>query len=406
MYQEKCRSFSKFELSAILCFFCLSGFVSAQNVFVPNETLVSSQRDMRDPEINQEIAQFVWADAKGQIWIGHVSRVTGDFDPKNGKAILVDTKAQRTDDLQVLFNGPEWIATAAGFEITYTKFLAGTAHIAKNARLARARKVDNAWIAEVLSPDDARNAPYGSNDKDDPNPRITYVDQDFIHYWREVNEPATEEVIPFKTGKRSVRWVDGKRWLIYAATMDQYDQIVLYDVDTKAFDQLTFDAGNKDITTVPWMWPAPEYGGEYIFCTVVEDTELRIYRNIDVDNQGKQWSPIVSMQAPSGGKIVSPEPFVHNGKSYLIMAMITPPNRQPTAIWLADLDPTNPSFRKVSDDSLFRLRIDPEIFVLESGPHVYYNRFDPSVKPGSPYAPGNHEGVFRADLGLGPVLEN
>jgi hypothetical protein len=44
--------------------------------------------------------------------------------------------------------------------------------------------------------------------------------------------------------------------------------------------------------------------------------------------------------------------------------------------------------------------MDPEYYITAQGPFIYYNRFQAQ----GPASPGNSEGVWRVDTGLGPAL--
>ncbi|HDH08254.1 MAG TPA: hypothetical protein ENG75_06660 [Nitrospirae bacterium] len=382
-----------------------SADVSAE--FVPNEELVSSQPDMIDPEYDQSTSQFVWADSAGSLWIGKWDR-KGMFKPSSGKAILVDPDAASVYDLKITFNGPEWIQSAEGPEIVYTKFLPGMPHVPETGRLALAQLgPDGQWTYKFLEPDDyPRNGPYASEDKCDASPRIAYVDPDLNHYWRDLNDPATEELIPLMTNltKRSVRWVQGARVAVYQARspINDSSQVFTYDVDTKELEQITFDSGRKD-NNPPWMWQAPEYDNDYIILATVvnEDNseEFRIYRQLDINNDGNMvWSNIFTAAAPPDGEIGSPEPFTYLGHSYIFFQM-TFEQEYSTSIWLANIDSADPFLRKVSDDSLLRHRFDPEVVIIyNKGPYIYYNRVDRDPECTSLC----YEGIFRAYTGLSP----
>lgn len=72
-----------------------------------------------EPEYDQDNARFVFSDNDGILWIGNVDHQTGEFNPKDGHAVLVDTSAAHPADFG---NGPEWLFTSAGHEIVYTKY--------------------------------------------------------------------------------------------------------------------------------------------------------------------------------------------------------------------------------------------------------------------------------------------
>jgi hypothetical protein len=382
----------------------MGGQTAVASEFTPNETLVSLQRDLIDLEFSASRSQFVWTDSTGSMWLGNVDPDTGAFSPVNGKGVLVDPDAMRTADLYTIYNGPEWISTADGDQVVYTKYLPYRLHLVKNARLAVAREnADGTWTPRFLGPNVPRNAPYASDDINDPTPRITYIDTSRNHYWREIDNADTEELLPLPPSLKSVRFVKGRRAVVFSTPIGGISQVFRYDLDTRVLEQMTFDAGDKDLQTVPWMWPSPEHENDLVFMTVVGNTELRIYRYDDGEAGGAiGWTPIRTVTVDPGTKIASPEPFVHNGRSYITMALSTEPNNFPSAIWLANIDASRPVFRKVSDDTVLRVRSDPEVFITSKGPYVYYNRYNQNIDPNNNYCAECSEGVFRAHTGLLP----
>ena len=41
------------------------------------------------------------------------------------------------------------------------------------------------------------------------------------------------------------------------------------------------------------MWQAPEFGNEFVFMTLVDQVEMRVYRYLPVGTTGtKAWTPI------------------------------------------------------------------------------------------------------------------
>ena len=297
--------------------------------FAPNETLVSLQRDLIDLEFSASRSQFVWTDSMGPMWLGNVDP-TGAFNPVNGKGVLVDLDAMKTADLYTIYNGPEWISTADGDQIVYTKYLPKRLHLVKNARLAVAREnSDGTWTPRFLGPNVPRNAPYASDDISDPTPRITYIDTSRNHYWREINDADTEVLLPLPPSLKSVRFVKGRRAVVFSTPIGGISQVFHYDLDTRVLEQMTFDAGDKDLQTIPWMWPSPEHDNDHVFMTVVGNTELRIYRYDDGEAGGAiGWAPIRTVSVDPGTKIASPEPFVHNDRSYItILQPLQPEHR-------------------------------------------------------------------------------
>lgn len=179
-------------------------------------------------------------------------------------------------------------------------------------------------------------------------------------------------------------------------------QSFLYNTDTKILEQLTYDNGVKQFI---FMWQAPEYNNEYIFFVQVDKKELRIYCKLDTNGTGDfQWTAISSIPTPTAYPYIwSPEPFVHNRKSYIFM--ILSKNSEPiqtttpTHIALVDISATEMTLL-TDASSLPRIRQNPEVFVTENGPFIYYNRLVPATpKNPTPLV----DGVWRIDPGLGPA---
>lgn len=370
--------------------------------WVPNETQVSPQTDLIDYEFSQSRAQFAWNDELGNLWIGNVDRATGNFVPSDGRGILVDPDSMRFEDAQKTKNGPEWVSTAQGDFIVHTKY-AGR-HTDGNSRIGLAQQApDGSWSSAMLGPDVVRKAPYGSADSGDPAPRITYVDNAENHYWRELLNPASEQVITdFPASNYPIRHVRGARAVAYPLTVNGVDQVFYRDLDTGVVQQLTFDTGNKYEV---WMWRAPEFGNELVFMTLVDQVALRVYRLLPAGNGTMQWTPIYSQAAPTGNEIFSPEPFIWNGRSYIFMAQSVKPNKFRSEIWISSIDSAAPDFRRITPNALLRTRTDPEVFITDAGPQIYYNRLVPTDTSGGRVKPCRKptcsDGVFRADPGLG-----
>jgi hypothetical protein len=368
--------------------------------WTPNETLVSAQPDLIDIEFSQSRAQFCWNDENGNLWIGNVDRATGNFVPEDGKGILVDNDSMRFVDAQKTKNGPEWVMTSQGDFIVYTKYVG--LHTDRNSRIGFAQTAPNGqWYGGLLGPDVPRKAPYGSATAGDPKPRITYVDNRENHYWREIWDQSTEQLIPdFPASNYPVRHVIGTRALVYPLVVGLFEQAFYRELDTGVVEQLTFDEGNKYEI---WMWQAPEYDNEFIFMTLVDQVELRVYRKLAGTDGELRWTPIYASMAPAGNKIFSPEPFTWAGRSYVFMSQSVSPNKFRSEIWISNIDAAAPLFRRITDNTLLRTRTDPEVFITDAGPLIYYNRLVPDeglFRPKACRSISCSEGVFRADPGL------
>lgn len=374
--------------------------VGAQAPSPQVETIVTAQPDIIDLEFHQDRRQFVWTDAIGRLWLGNVNESDCLFEPRNGKGTLVDRDALTiAQTLTIPINGPEWIHTAEGPKIVYTKLLPDSAPTRGNARLALATELPGGrWVTDYLSPELARNGPYASKDTDDAHPRISYAAANGTRMWREIDDPSTEEAIPMaQNGQRSVRWIEGERALIYAAPVGGQNQVHRYDIDSKQVTQLTFDDGEKDLKSVPWMWRAPEFGGEHLFFTIADYRELRVYRQLPDGNGGLAWSVIYSAQLPPWLKIMSPEPFVYQGRSYIYFVSAVGADSYASMVWLSNIDRDAPWTVKLVDNTVKRQRSDPEVFFCSDGAYLYFNRADQST------VPARQEGVWRVFTGLGPI---
>ena len=387
-------------IGVVLVPFLVAAWGLASAGWLPNETQVSAQPDLIDFEFSQSRAQICWNDETGNLWIGNVDRATGAFVPADGKGILVDSASMRFDDARKTKNGPEWVLTAQGDFIVYTKYVGY--HTDGNSRLGLAQTAPNGqWYGGLLGPDYARKGPYGSATPGDPAPRITYVDNSENHYWRELWNQSTEQTLPdIPASNYPVRHVVGARALVYPLAVGAVDQAFYRDLDTGVTQQLTFDAGSKYEI---WMWQAPEFGNEFVFMTLVDQVELRLYRKLAGADGQLRWTAIHSRMAPEGNKIFSPEPFTYAGRSYILMSQSVRPNKFHSEIWIANIDNATPLFRRISDNSLLRTRTDPEVFITDAGPMIYYNRLIPDdglLRAKACRSLSCSEGVFRADPGI------
>jgi hypothetical protein len=378
---------------------CLTPVLApAQGSFTPNESQVTPRVDLFDPEYNQKRAKIAWVDASGNLWVAAVDRSTGLFKPSNGKGVLVDPDALTSADLKLIGNGPEWLLSAGADRLVYTKFLPGLPHRLENARLAMAEqnRTTGQWSVRFLS-DLPRYRPYTSADPNDPAPRISYLDPDGNPYWREVDNPATETIVPWMSAPRALamRFVSGERASVFVSDINGASQVVRYWLDTQRLEQLTFDGG-QETTSSPFIWKAPELGDdEVLVVTANRATEVRIYRQLDKSRP--EWTVIHSARAPvPGTKLSSAEPFVFNGKSYVFMSGVVPPNDFASTIFLSGIDAANPMFRQLTPDMPLRTRTDPEVFATTTGPYIYFYRADRSSTAPCPC----YEGIYRTDTGL------
>ena len=390
-------------LPALLCApVLLVSFASQRS---DDEILVTTDY-IFDLEFEDGGTRFAWADpVDGDVWVSDVDPVTGDFVPLDGKGSYVDS------DALFINNGPEWVGTTGPDQIVYTKTVQPSEG---SVNLAEATFDGSSWTPSLLPNARSRLNPLASLDPDDQNPVIVYWDL-FTHTskllsWRFLNDADSERHIPLSVGATGGRWVPGARAFVYTKQFSQGGerQAFLFDATTGVSTQMTFDSGAKETI---FMWRAPDFDDEYVFFVSVkykDFTELRLYRQADLDGDGAaEWGIVRHVRAPSSGVYFwSPEPFVHNGKSYIFTMATRSSNRRdytvPNQIWLIGLDPEDPFTKNLSDPELSRVRLDPEVFVTEQGPMVYYNRYQPAEDT-NPFVPDRgYEGIYRVDTGLGP----
>jgi hypothetical protein len=373
--------------------------------FRPNESLVSPHRGLIDFEISDSRAQIVWTDNQSNMWLANINRKTGAFEPRSGRGELIATGTVSGWNM-FMWNGPEWLTMRSGDQIFYSYYLPDKLRIARNTRMAVAvQDRTGAWVSHDISPELPRMSHIASKDFRDPNPRIKYLDPDLNQYWRNVLDPASETLITFvPPSNKSWRFASDQRAIMYTANVDGIDQVFRHWLDTGVDEQITTDAGQKDLgRTVPWLWRAPEFDNDFVLSTVVDESEFRVYRQLPGPDGTPQWTVIYSATLPGERVAGSPEFFTYNGKSYVFMAVyVNQTNyRYPSEVWVSNIDASDPLFRRITDDTLERARNDPEVFISDRGPLIYYNRYDPSIDPDHPLCADCSEGVYKANPGLG-----
>jgi hypothetical protein len=367
-------------LASLLC----APAVAPAQPFVPDEIRAIGAPNVRilDPEFEPDEGRFCWISEGDQevsgdetLWLGRADPVTGLFDPPDGKFESADFGS--IVGVRFIGNGCEWAQTASGPAIVYTKLDGGTT--LKDREVAYASKASGVWQAAQLVDGDGTYAPIASTDPGDTTPGVAY--QGFIDptgpgidraiYLRFIDDPASEQMIPttdelFTPG---ARWVPDSNSVIFTRPMNAEGtgrQVFLYDMDTEILEQVTDNATEKWSAS---MWQAPEYGGESIFLALEDEEYLGIYRKLDTDGDGVfTWTQTHIVDPPASGTFIwSPEPFVVDGKSYIVMTNSPSDDQQsltiPTEIWIAGIDPVDPFYRKISDDRV-AVRKDPEAVIF------------------------------------------
>lgn len=257
--------------------------------------------------------------------------------------------------------------------------------------------------------------PVGSTDLADAFPFVHYQNfskRDTDVYWRPATPGSSPRQIDLNSLNADVsrRWVPGTFQFIltYAAlpaanppVAETFRQVYLFTPGDGSLEQLTFEPQNKNWA---FMWRAPEYDNEYLFFVAVGSTALHVYRRLQQPDGSWAWTVINRIVMPKATPFLSsPEPFVHNGKSWIFFTLSSMP-QSPDLLVSSHVAMTGigteDTIRVLTADSgTQRLLRDPEYFVTAQGPYLYYNR--------SRVTKNNmvvHEGIFRVDTGLGPAL--
>ena len=366
------------------------------------------------PECNHGTgnSRLAFTDEFGNVWVGYVDPNNGYFYPTNGQAVLVDTEGVTA---QKIGNGPEWMVSQRGSELVYTRWTDKRRQTFNNISLGHAYMGQGSWVAASVEGSKGYVLPVGSLNLDDSVPMMSY--QNFStrktdNYWRIVAQDTQQFKIDIGSSQPGVtrRWVPGTNKIImtFQAESDVpeggskrvFRQVFLYSPNTETIEQLTFDPENKYWA---FMWQAPEYNNEYLFFVMVGGRELHIYRRLQQEGGTWAWSVINKIAMPKENPfIVSPEPMVYNGKSWIFFTVS--PKRgghnisATSQIAMSGIMPGD-TVRVLTADAegKSRARRDPEYFITANGPYLYYNRYVPRAE-----GQAVSEGVFRVDTGLGP----
>jgi hypothetical protein len=370
----RARGFSKSALTAAVGWAFLATPLAAQAFEVDDIQVCPGRSYVLDMEFDPASRTIAYIDNLQQLKVMPLKR---DGMPllANCKGTVIDQNALVTVFDVGLVNGPEWGRSQLGAELYYSKLGADG-----QPAMARAWQVDGVWQTEFLASGNSRAVPVASLDDDDPQPRLMYVgnpgpDQ-YVALWRESNDPATEKTFPGVANRVTAsgpRWVKGQRAITTSALdANGIYQAAVYDIDQRTTTVLTSGPGNKGEV---WMWPAPEFGGDNVFITVTDNCCLSMYRQV-----GGSWVLLQTLDAADFADqsgIFSPEPYVYEGRSYILM-LTSPIDRRlgKADIWITSLDPAQPLLRQLTDPAQKAVRIEPEWVSTPTGLYVYYTQYD------------------------------
>ncbi len=397
----------------------LVGLVCSMGAWAAPEVLVSTP-DVKDIEFDSGRdgafcascnsgagnARYVHVTKSGEMWIGLLDPTTGDFIHRDGRGVLVDHNVCGPASVG---NGPEWMFSTRGSELTYTRWADGTANEPQNRSLGLARFEQGAWSAGSVVGTQFRQNPGGSLDVGDTAPTVIYTNtaRDTL-YWRQVGGAVQgENVIPLDYPPKSSitrRFIPGTKSILLTGPAPRdgsgnvYRQVFIYNMDTNELRQLTFDPIDKNSG---FMWRAPEFGNRWTFFTVVNNTDIRIYRKLGDDDGAADWELIKTVSSGDDMPFVgSPEYFTHNGKSWIYFWLSEDQSRSTarSRIAMTGIEPAVPSLTLLATDTdgIARSRRDPEHYITAQGPYLYYIRMRVDSRL------SKYEGIHRVDTGLGP----
>jgi hypothetical protein len=377
---------------ALLAVVTLTGERAVADDFVPLDEIISPQGvPLADPEFDEVAKRVTWqlgptSELPGILFVADVDPHTGAIlDPLTGVGLTDGGSPLRIDEDLVprsfTTNGPEWTLGVDGGQIVYTKF-----NTAGEMCVARARFDGLEWSSNILVLGSNRFTPKGSRFPSDTVPQVAYFG--FVDgpqgvearlASRNIDQPLSEIITPVRTGGGN--YLPGERaFLTTAAPTGGRPQVHVFDTDTGAFEQVTFDGGRK--LQSPELWFAPDFEDRMLFVVnsrLATSGEARVFSRVSEDDNFT-WERELSIESPSPDKpfIKSPRPFVFEGKSYIVFLVQPEPVTSTSAeVWISDLNPEPEQrfMRRVSaaDPADQDIRFDPETFVTTNGPIIYYS---------------------------------
>jgi len=336
--------------------------------FVPDDVIASDPSgDLSPPEFDQRTKRMIWQDRVNKLWVANVDVVTGAINPIDGRGTLVDTGLSPGYEIK---NTPRYAWGAGQGAIVYNKTIDGIRTLAKAVEVA-----PNTWETSLLENGEDRWKANGSPEETTDPARIVYnretPEGTTVVSWRDLDDPASEQSANVLTqGGRFF----GAEPSVIVTNKDEFGVIQIYSIpfSTGNLEQVSFGSDNNFNA---FIWFAPEYQ-QYLIVSMVRFAELAIYRQVD-----GVWTKINQFTIPSAKPLLSsPEGFVANGKSYITVVACDELGASgfvgqpvgPSEIWLAGIDPDAPFFRRIDDPSYEAQRSEPEPFLLDNGPVVYY----------------------------------
>jgi hypothetical protein len=339
--------------------------------FVPDDHIVSNpENDFPGPEFDRATNRVIWQDRQNRLWIGSVDPVTGALIPANGRGQEIDSGLAPAGQVG---NTPRYTFGGDQDALIYTK-LSGTEY-----QLTKALETEpNVWQITVLENGLDRWKPNGTPEETTGPAMIVYnreAPNGTVVSWRLLDDPASEQTAQvFAQGGRFL----GAEPYLLVLNGDANDVGQVYQIPfaTGVPEQITFGDQDKENA---FIWWAPEYE-DYLFIVMIEFSELGFYRRVD-----GVWTNFYQLAIPNGKPFLSsPEAFIFDGRSYVTVVSCDELGsggfqgqpHGPSEIWITGIDPVNPFFRRIDDPGYLAQRSEPEPYILDTEPVVYYTELD------------------------------
>jgi hypothetical protein len=379
-----------------------------------------------------------WTDRAGNLWIAHLDQATGVFVSPGVDDELADTTAAFWN---VYGNGPEWtFSTQDGqvvSQLVYSRFVPNEPKIIGYTGAAFTTQTGyNAFGQANWKPTffpgaiNTHHPGEGTNNSDLPEGSQCNTDPVGLAVWKNFASPLELFTEPLSTATGTApkpvvmptgvvangigeRWVPCTHQLLFQATVPygdgthKFQQVFWYDKDTGVVEQLTTDATTK---YGGFMFQAPDFGGHYVMYTVVNHQQLNVYEQSGTNPNGSPVFTLVNtIVSPEAAEpyLNSSEPFINctpTCTTYAFSTVSKSPSSQngltiPNGLAVFTLNPARPMATLLVSglSEPVRQRLDPEYFITDNGPYLYYNRIVP--KTGS--TDYHNEGEFFIDMLLG-----
>ncbi|MBX2797747.1 MAG: hypothetical protein KTR31_08770 [Myxococcales bacterium] len=345
---------------------------SSQHPFSVDDVVISDPDvSLKDPEFDAMTSRVTWQAPDGSaVWVGTLDPATGFFLGAHvpagaaAPAVVVDRAVAPFD---TVFNGPEWMRTDRGSEIVYT---GAWGNVFEVTRAVEVRP--QVWQPEVVL--EGRGA-IGSLEVGDAEPAVIYLDDDDQTAWTAADGTAGAVFLPSKI-QHNPWFVPGTDWLVFTARSPRW-QIVRHSRSSGSFEVLTDCEDGCVEGTLFWS----EELGDWLLGTVrlerIDGEGMPVAYTVMQQQGSGLFETLLDVQLPERdglSMVLSPEVFHVAGRAYVSMQLSRHAGFgvNPSEIWIAGLEPSNPLVRRVSTDDEM-VRKDPEHLVTSETAWIYYS---------------------------------